>query len=79
MDERKYYVVKITIEDAHETQVITPYDDYLQAVINYHEIIKGTLAYDTVKVMNCMLVDDYFNVVDGLRYRYERSDVTPGE
>lgn len=79
MDERKYYVVKITIEDTHDTQIIEKYESQKAAAMAYGEIINGTLAYDTVKVCNVMVVDDYFNKIEGLHYRYERSDVTPGE
>ena len=79
MNERKYYVVKITIEDTHDTQLIEKYSTLKAAAMAYGEIINGTLAYDSVKVCNVMVVDDYFNPIEGLHYRYERSDVTPGE
>lgn len=67
----KYYVIKITIEDTQTTEQIRPFDNYRGAVIDYHNVIGGTITYDTVKVCTCMLIDEYGKVLKSERYERE--------
>lgn len=71
----RYYVVKVTIEDTHETQKISPHDNYKSALIDFHNEFGGTLAYDTVKVCSMMLIDTYNRILE--QARYERPEAEP--
>ena len=75
MYNEKYYVVKVTIEDTQTTETIRPHDTYKDALIDFHNVFGGTIAYETVKVCSMMLIDTYNKILE--QARYEREDVTP--
>ena len=66
-----YYVVKITIEDTQKTETIRPHVNERAAVIDYHNMIGGTIVYDEVQVCTCLLIDEYGKVLK--QERYERA------
>ena len=70
-----YYLVKITHEDAQNTQVIFAYDTEKVALMAYHQELAGAMAYDTVKTCLCMLIDDLGRVLT--QEKYERDGQVP--
>lgn len=72
-----YYVVKVTIEDNQKTQEIRPHEEYKPALIDFHNVFGGTIAYDTVKVCAMMLIDEYNKKLE--EARYERPEPGLGE
>lgn len=68
-----YYVVKHTQEEGGNTQVIRAHSDKVSAVKDYHREIAETLEYiDVLDVLGVVLMDEYNNVVEGCKYRYEK-------
>ena len=71
-----YYVVKVTIEDGQRTQEIRPHDNYKSALIDFHNVFGGTIAYDSVKVCAMMLIDTYNKILEQSRYEREEGGLT---
>lgn len=72
-----YYLIKVTTEDAQNTQVIFAYDTEKAALMAYHQELAGAMAYDTVKTCLCMLIDDLGRVLT--QEKYERDSQAPEE
>lgn len=72
-----YYVIKVTIENNQEIEQIRPFNNYRQALIDYHNVIGGTIVYDTVLVCTCMLIDEYGKVLKSERYEKEKENQDP--
>ena len=72
-----YYVVKATIENNQNTQEIRPHEDYRQALIDFHNVFGGTIAYDTVEVCMMQLIDIYGNKIEEARYEKPIEETNP--